>query len=539
MRALVYVRKSSDEPDTHADAKSVTRQTELARAAAVKHGWTVAAAEDVYGDDGISGALDETKRPGLRALLEAVKTKKFDIVITASADRLARDQWTAAAILSTLHAAGVRLFYYQEDRFADLSGSVGKFMEAVHSFGSEFYRESVTKHMVDALKRKARAGHVHGGKCFGYSNHRVDGHVDRVVNPAEARVVLSIFTMFNDGLGYRSIAHKLNADHVPCPRPSKGGPAGWSPITVRDVLQRPLYVGEIVSKWGDEVFRVQREDLRIVPRQLWSAVLSRRQHLGAVYLRNSKGRLWSKPANGIESKYLLTGMSLCPCGSPLTVRSRGHGKKRMFYYQCRAALDKAVCTNALRLPLAITDTAVLSHLEGVLLNPDVIAEAIRRLSEPDPSSEPIAVQRSRLQKEHVRIDHELANFANAIASGAKLDTITTAIKLRETRRTEIQSHLARLAEPAPVDLSALRPKILALLADWKGLASRHVQVTRQLLRKLLIGRLTFTPGDQGVIRFSGQGTLSPIIGLISAGSIMSGPNGIRTRVSALRGPAHS
>ena len=49
----------------------------------------------------------------------------------------------------------------------------------------------------------------------------------------------------------------------------------------------------------------------------------------------------------------------------------------------------------------------------------------------------------------------------------------------------------------------------------RGLAARHVQATRQLLRKLLVGRITFSPDREagaGVIRFRGQGTLQPIIG---------------------------
>src|SRR5439155_27375084 len=119
-------------------------------------------------------ALDESKREGLFALLTAAKStpRPFDAVVTAADDRLARDQWKAATILSRLHEAGVKLHYYQEEREVDLSGAVGKFMEAVRSFGSEFYRESQTRHMVDALKRKANAGHVHGGRTFGYSNQR-------------------------------------------------------------------------------------------------------------------------------------------------------------------------------------------------------------------------------------------------------------------------------------------------------------------------------------------------------------------------------
>jgi hypothetical protein len=73
--------------------------------------------------------------------------------------------------------------------------------------------------------------------------------------------------------------------------------------------------------------------------------------------------------------------------------------------------------------------------------------------------------------------------------------VLKAIKLREQQRDEVQHALSRLdlQTVAPLDVSALRPRITALLADMRGLAGRHVQATRQLLRKLLVGRLTFSP----------------------------------------------
>lgn len=75
---------------------------------------------------------------------------------------------------------------------------------------------------------------------------------------------------------------------------------------------------------------------------------------------------------------------------------------------------------------------------------------------------------------------------------------------------------------APLDLTALRPRIAELLKDWRGLAGRHVAATRQLLRKLLVGRITFTPERAGVVRFRGEGTLSPIIGLLAIQGLQAG-----------------
>ncbi len=153
------------------------------------------------------------------------------------------------------------------------------------------------------------------------------------------------------------------------------------------------------------------------------------------------------------------------------------------------------------------------------MHPDVIAEALRRLALPDSMTEGPEQQRARLRRDLAQVERELSNFEEAIAAGgATMNTVLTAIKLREKRRAELQAALTRLdrqATVAPLDLDALRPRITALLADWRGLAAKHVQATRQLLRKLLVGRITFSPDPDagaGVIRFRGQGTLAPILG---------------------------
>lgn len=358
------------------------------------------------GPDGISGAYGADRRPGLKALLAAAERtpRPFDIVIMAADDRLMREQWQAAMVLSRFYEAGVRLVYYQEGREVDLSNAVGKFMESVRGFGSEIFRESVTRHMVDSLKRKAKAGHVHGGAVFGYVNYRVDGHVEYRVHPEQAATVERIFTEYAAGRGLRGIARQLNADRLPCPRPrTSGAPAGWSGGTVRDIVKRERYRGVLASRWGDEAIRVERPALRIVSDELWQAVQERRRQAAAIYLRGTKVTLWGKPASSIESKYLLTGMGLCPCGSGLTVRSRSRSRARTFYYVCRAAIEKGtVCANRMHLPVPLADAAVVNYLEGVLLHPAVVEEAVRRVLQPDPAAEPVEQQRGRLQREAPR-----------------------------------------------------------------------------------------------------------------------------------------
>jgi site-specific DNA recombinase len=554
MNAAIYARKSTPEEDKqpngtvvhrHEHEKSVTRQKEEARAYAERKGWTVADAH-VYEDDALSGKYGPDHRPGLMALLAAAETapRPFDVVVMAKDDRLMRDQWKVAVVLSRLHEAGAKLYYYQEDRAVNLDDATGRFMEQVRGYASEAYRESVTAHMVDALKRKAKSGYVHGGAVFGYTNVRVNGHVEYAMHPEQAAVIRRIFTEYAAGKGLRGIAKVLNAEHLPCPRPrTSGGPAGWSSITIRDIIKRERYRGVVVSRWGDEEIRVERPELRIISDELWQAVQHRRQQAAQIYLRGTKGMLWGKPASSIESRYLLTGMGLCPCGSGLTVRSRSRSRARTFYYVCRAAIEKGtVCTNRMHLPVPLADAAVTNYLEGVLLHPDVVAEAVRRVMQPDPNAEPVEQQRGRLQRDLDQVHRELSNLSSAIAAGGgQVETLVKEIKTRERRRTELQATLTALdrasVEPAP-DPAQLRQRIDVVLTDWRGMAAKHVQATRQLLRKLLLGRLVFTPDPAGhVVRFTGRGTLAPLVGRLQLQGVQTlvTPAGFEPAVSTLKG----
>jgi len=110
------------------------------------------------------------------------------------------------------------------------------------------FRRQIARWTKDAMLRKAKAGHVTGGRVFGYDNVRVDGHVERRINEYEAVIVRRIFEMAAGGAGFKRVAKTLNEERVPCPRAQRGRPDGWAASSVRPVLFRTLYKGTIT--WG-------------------------------------------------------------------------------------------------------------------------------------------------------------------------------------------------------------------------------------------------------------------------------------------------
>ena len=52
----------------------------------------------------------------------------------------------------------------------------------------------------------------------------------------------------------------------------------------------------------------------------------------------------------------------------------------------------------------------------------------------------------------------------------------------------------------------------------------HVGQAQQVLRRLIIGRLTFTPHTDGYYAFSGKGTVQPLLG--SVVRMLASPKGV-------------
>jgi site-specific DNA recombinase len=165
------------------------------------------------------------------------------------------------------------------------------------------------------MVRKARAGHVTGGSCFGHRNHDVLGpggsrsHVERRIVPEQATVIVRIFEMCADGYGVKAITKALNADGVPSPRPQQGRSQLWAPSSVREALFRRTYRGEIVwnktkkrDVWGqqgqqdrpsDDWVMVPAPHLRIVDDDLWNRAHARLSAARATYLVVQRGDRWA------------------------------------------------------------------------------------------------------------------------------------------------------------------------------------------------------------------------------------------------------
>jgi site-specific DNA recombinase len=190
-------------------------------------------------------------------------------------------------------------------------------------------------------------------------------------------------------------------------------------------LERPARLAAIdMLRTGDARICAKRDrlgrdvDLRIVTDDLWHAAHARLARVRST-LTLADHRRRDVARRDYDSNYLLTGHVRCTvCGGSITVVSRQHGKRRVYFYGCLANWKKGapVCPNDLVLPIEKVNQAVLAAIATDTLQPAVVTAIIDRHLE---RLLPVNISnRVDALRQHLRgIDAWIANLTAAIEQG--------------------------------------------------------------------------------------------------------------------------
>ena len=143
-RVAIYLRVSTTKQDTDNQLRELEGVAE-------RSGWDVVR---IFEDAGISGAKGRDKRPGLDSMMRAVNSKRFDMLLVWSVDRLGRSLTDLLSILQGLHEKGVGLFLHQQG--LDTTTSAGKAMFQMLGVFAEFER-GIIRERVNAGLARAKA----------------------------------------------------------------------------------------------------------------------------------------------------------------------------------------------------------------------------------------------------------------------------------------------------------------------------------------------------------------------------------------------
>lgn len=538
-RVAIYARKSNDDDYKCEDNKSITRQIDHCKSYADKKGWIVSE-ENIFSDDGISGA-EFKNRPGLINLRKQMS--EYDVIVMSELSRLGRDAYRTAYEIINFIENGKRIFYYLTDEEEKADSATARMMLHLKSFSSEIEREKASERVTDALHRKAKQGYAVSAPVYGYdivpieaisaNGENVKSHSEFKINKEEKKVVIAIFEMYRDSIGYASISKTLNGDTkqrfidirkkylngiVPS-SPKRKNSNGWNNTLIRKILSRERYCGIVpygkthsIYKGGskaieqqDEYLRIDKPELRIVPDTLWNAVQKRIIETAQRYHESLGGNLpFSRSLeNERDSKYLLSGISECTqCHSSFIIiggtTGKGENRKLSYKYGCSGRHNKGdnYCSNNHKVKLEVFDEAVITAIEKQVLSDTainyIIEEAKKIIAENNKKPD----YKSNIEKELKKVETEIKKLISLSLKVDNLDILTNQIKDKQTQQENLfleKEKVVNIESHRTLDKKELGAELANRMRNFSDMFRSNSQSARKALKLLLKEKIKIAP----------------------------------------------
>lgn len=520
LKCAIYARVSSELQDTK---NSIEGQIQSCRTLAQRNEWHILD-NHIYIDEARSGS-SAYARPEFQRLFDVLRDPSpppFSVLLVDDDSRLDRGG-QLVNIVEAFESRGVAVMC--ADTGIALTHESQKLLCHVKAGMNQEYLRDLARKTRRGQRAKFLAGFHAGGRIYGYdlvpewpaglptdqrsADNRLGTRVE--INEEQATIVRRIFQDYADGCSQRDIARRLNREHIPSPR---GGT--WDHTAVRSMLLNPKYIGTWTwntHRWtkkpeillteaecmkvratghiprlrirNEDALQVneQREELRIVPDELWSAVQKRFEQNKATY--HAPGA----PPN----RHLLSGLLGCSCGGNIVVVRSYRSENRPSWLGCTRHRNRGetVCRNDGVVPEHELGDAVLGTVREKLLTPRAIELAVeetnRQIVE-QAHAESSGTDVAKLRAELAALDKRINHYVRAIGEGVDVAEIRDELSRCRAGRDEITRQLARQAEPsAPRTLPRWTRQDVVHELDhlWDDLNSDDVPKSRWLLQQLL------------------------------------------------------
>jgi site-specific DNA recombinase len=218
MQVIGYARVSTDEQAS--EGVSMAAQRTRIEAYCVAKDWDLVSVE---ADPGMSAK--DMKRPGLQAILQAVRSRRVAAIVVYKLDRLTRSVLDLNRIVELLDKHNVALVSMQES--LDATTPTGRLMLNLLASVSQWEREIIGQRTKEAMSYLKEQKQAYCRPVYGYD--MVEGRLHE--NKHEQKVIAQVKAWRQQGRPYRHIAAQLNDEGVPTKR---GGT--WAAMTIRNII---------------------------------------------------------------------------------------------------------------------------------------------------------------------------------------------------------------------------------------------------------------------------------------------------------------
>lgn len=366
MKAAIYIRVSTEMQAE--DGFSIEGQRQRLSSFAQSQDWTIF---DFYVDDGYSAK--DLERPAMQRLLEDMEEKKFDLVLVYKLDRLTRSVGDLHKLLKTFDKYGVK--FKSATEIFETTTAMGRFFITLVGAMAEWERGTISERVRFGVEQMVREGKRPGGIIpYGYTQ-------EEKLIPEEAEIIKEARRLYHSGLGYRSVAVRLNSKGL-----LRRG-REWTAATVEYTLENPYYAGiiRLGSKTTNGTYVNTKRDERV------NCLYGKGSHEPIFTLEEHEETkaLMKRRASGGFSKnkiYWFSGVLRCGrCGSAMfgrlsTKRSKKSGEiVRTQYYICSNKHANKSCSMPTFRQVHV-EHLMREYIRNIIVDSDLIEAEIKTLS---------------------------------------------------------------------------------------------------------------------------------------------------------------
>lgn len=334
----IYERLSREDGDNE-ESESILNQREFLMDFVSKNDNLELIGE--YVDDGYSGGNFD--RPGWQRLMEDVKNKKIDTIITKDLSRMGRDYIRMGQYIEKVFPENDIRYIAVNDDIDTAYETPGLDYLQFKLMFNDFYIKDGSKKIRKIMKAKKEQGQYTGWKgIYGYKRDPNDKH-KLIVDEEVREVVLRMFDLVCLGYSTKKIADIFSSEGIQNPsthanliRKTKTKTSSlWCARTIDELLQNPTYIGHLTQGMRKKVSYKSKKEKR-VPKEDWIIVKNTHEPIIDEETFNTAQDLLKKNRNNTHGKnsYLLKGFLYCKeCGHSIGVNTSRDKKRR--YCACR------------------------------------------------------------------------------------------------------------------------------------------------------------------------------------------------------------
>jgi site-specific DNA recombinase len=498
-----YVRTSTEDNQSPDDSRRW--QISLAEQLIKPHGGQIVS---VYHDIDVSRSLPWQRRPEANRLLADVADRHRGwnrLVIGEPQRAFAGPQFQL--VFPILSHYGVELWVPEIGGAVDPDSEAHDLVMSLFGGLSKAERRRIQHRTRASMLALANSGRWLGGRPnYGYrivntehphpnkSKASAGTHLRTLEpDPATAPVVLRIFELFDQGVGYRSIAVRLETEGIPSP--GEVGPtrhprsAGvWGGSAVRAILSNPRYIGHQVAgrqRRFDELLSTADPALGTVSRQRWQGEdnwsWSEEPSWPALVPKELfdrvNARITNSPSTNVRrpktelGKYLFSGAIRCGhCGKAMY----GITMKGKPYYRCTATRPDYATPSVEGHPPSyfVREERIVTSLDAWLrevTQPKRLRATVAAIVEADKDAEVVPSGVTRAIHDRARLEEELNRMLAAVRAGMDPALAAATTRSIQSELKNAESVLDRWGHEHPKTAPLDAKEVSARITEARGI----------------------------------------------------------------------